>query len=351
MIRSLTSLRGWLIVAVVIFHGTNNYVFAIFTSFAMSMFFMLSGFSLAGKYHFQELDTGGYLSFLKRRLLRIYPLHIILVLLFSLKFLYSQFFQGEDCDHWSSLLPQVLLVQSWIPIRRVYFSFNGVAWFLSSIMFCYLCFPVVVRWIRRAGIWRSLLALGGLLAVIMAASSFLSGPPKSWLVYIFPPMRLVDFGVGIAIRLVYDNCRQGKYARLRDISSARAVLAEIGLILAIGAFFTLQYVGVLDRFNSEPFTLSLCALLLLAVSLADGRRTMLQAVVNIAPATWLGHISYEIFMLQLVVLAVTVDLFRICNVQVAAPLWVLLYLIILVAVAFLWNSAQKWFLNHRKEGR
>ena len=48
MIRTFTSWRGLLAVEVVLFHYSNNYVLAIVTSFAMTFFFMVSGFQLAG---------------------------------------------------------------------------------------------------------------------------------------------------------------------------------------------------------------------------------------------------------------------------------------------------------------
>ena len=97
-ILTLNAMRGLMAVVVVLFHYTNNYVLAIVTSFAMSFFFMLSGFLLARKYDFAELDRGAYKSFLGRRLWRVYPLHIAVLLVFPLKFAAEYVFMGNNSD-------------------------------------------------------------------------------------------------------------------------------------------------------------------------------------------------------------------------------------------------------------
>lgn len=48
------------------------------------------------------------------------------------------------------IIPHLLLLQSYIPEKGFeFFNYNGVAWFLSSLMFCYALSPVVYKVILK----------------------------------------------------------------------------------------------------------------------------------------------------------------------------------------------------------
>lgn len=337
MIRTFTSWRGLLAVEVVLFHYSNNYVLAIVTSFAMTFFFMVSGFQLAGKYDFADLTWAGYRRFMGRRLWRVYPLHVVVLALFALKMVLEYAMLGRESDQWGYFLPQLLLVQSWLPIGQVYLKLNGVSWFLSSIVFCYACYPVLVRWLRGRRLWEQVMAVGLALAVMMALSVPLSGSPKRWIVYICPLMRLVDFTVGIVLRGVYEKHRD-RFLRQRGVVAE--LVAELAVLCLIGTLFVLQYYDYLDRFNSEPFTLALNAMLITLLAAHDRGAGLLGRVLHWRVLGWLGKVSYEVYMLQLIVLIMLKAVLKLAGISGGEPWMFVVYACCLLGLSWLWHKWQ-----------
>ena len=77
-IAALTSLRGIAALTVLIFH-TNTWNFRGYLG--VDLFFLLSGFVLAYVYGQMELSRQTYCSFLKARLARVYPVHLLILVL------------------------------------------------------------------------------------------------------------------------------------------------------------------------------------------------------------------------------------------------------------------------------
>ncbi len=345
-ILTLNAMRGLLAVVVVLFHYTNNYVLAIITSFAMSFFFMLSGFLLARKYDFVELDCRTYKCFLGRRLWRVYPLHIAVLLAFALKFGAEYVFMGKSSDQWGYFLPQALLVQSWMPFGQVYLKLNGVSWFLSTIVFCYACYPLVVRWLHRLSIPAQVVVLAVALGAMMLAAVPLTGTTKRWMVYICPLMRLVDFATGIVLFHVwrrYGSPLAQRWGVLRE------TMIEVALLIAIGVFFVLQYTDCLDRFNSEPFTLVLNAALIMLLTVKDGGDGLFARVLRWRVFGWLGRISFEMYMLQLIVLIVMINVAELAGIERAEPLSLAIYLAVLLCLSWLWHKGQAKVAERRRQ--
>ena len=103
----------------------------------VAFFFLLSGFTMSMGYGRSIADGSFRFSrYLKRRLLKVYPLHLLCLFLFLALF-------RPTLD--GTLPINALLLQSWIPDSAYYFSYNGVSWFLSSLLFSYLLFPIAYR--------------------------------------------------------------------------------------------------------------------------------------------------------------------------------------------------------------
>src|ERR1700704_1066654 len=105
-IRSLTSIRGIAAWWIVLFHfreytplldnASTGHVIG-HGYLAVDLFFELSGFVIALNYgrFFRNLNLAEYLRFLGRRLARIYPLHLLMLLVFLLNPLAIAFFASR----------------------------------------------------------------------------------------------------------------------------------------------------------------------------------------------------------------------------------------------------------------
>lgn len=124
----------------------------------VDMFFILSGFVISYSY---PASTGvrSYTRFLVRRIARIYPLHVLTLLVFAGLALIGIAGPTEHSGV-SDFLYNLFLIQAWGVTDHL--SFNSPAWSISAELFCYLLFPLLM-WL--AGSVRPIV-----LAIIVAAS-------------------------------------------------------------------------------------------------------------------------------------------------------------------------------------
>jgi peptidoglycan/LPS O-acetylase OafA/YrhL len=115
---------------------------------ATDFFLMLSGFVLARAYGPRVLSHGVSTGeFLKRRLQRIWPPHLVMLALFVVFVLGTSAIglapQNPQWFQWNQLLPQIFLMQAWfVPGPS---GWNMPTWTLSALIVCYAGFPTAWR--------------------------------------------------------------------------------------------------------------------------------------------------------------------------------------------------------------
>ncbi len=155
-IDSLTSLRGFLALWVVVYHFWKD-ILALFPRldfltplakqghFAVPVFFMLSGFVLAYNYSqpLSIFSLRGYGRFLFMRWARIYPVHFftLLVVLGMMIVCRVKGWPLTDAGYGAAdFVLNLLLVQTWVPNFQL--NWNYPSWSISSEWLAYLCFPL-----------------------------------------------------------------------------------------------------------------------------------------------------------------------------------------------------------------
>lgn len=150
----LDSFRGLCALSVVVFHlhllqGFSEWDFFRSAGLMVEFFFTLSGFVLAYRYGAEPINGDGFRRYMIARTFRIYPLHLLMLLLFSLA-MFWRWAQG-DFEPWQlqQWLYQILLLQAWLPAADP-FGFNGPAWSISVEFYLYVLFGailwVTLRW-------------------------------------------------------------------------------------------------------------------------------------------------------------------------------------------------------------
>ncbi|MBH5388816.1 acyltransferase family protein [Bradyrhizobium diversitatis] len=105
----------------------------------VDMFFILSGFVISYSYPATSTGLRTYVRFLVRRIARIYPLHLLTLLIFAVLALVG--ISGPTSHaSWLDFLHNLLLVQAWGVTDHL--SFNSPAWSISAELFCYVLFPL-----------------------------------------------------------------------------------------------------------------------------------------------------------------------------------------------------------------
>jgi peptidoglycan/LPS O-acetylase OafA/YrhL len=128
--------------------------FGLFVDF----FFILSGFVIALNYQGQINQIRSYGDFLWRRVARLWPLHIaVLVFLECLVFggwlIGYQYIDPTKMDL-KDLPWNIMMMQAWGPVWHQ--SFNVVAWSVSAEFFVYLLFPLLAWQAKRLPLWFNL---------------------------------------------------------------------------------------------------------------------------------------------------------------------------------------------------
>ena len=134
-------------------------------------------------------------SFIKRRLIRLYPMHLITLGFRVIPFLIIPLMLGEDVlKKFVALILNLFMLQAWIPDIELIFSYNTIAWFLSPMVFFYLMFPLIYKVVNQVNLQYFLPLL-----IILYASAVLCVPREYYqeIIYVSPLFRMVDFMVGI----------------------------------------------------------------------------------------------------------------------------------------------------------
>lgn len=283
---SLTGVRFFAALLVFGFHAVhyaNTGELDVFSAgmVGVSLFYLLSGFVMA--WTVREGDRPA--EFYRRRIARIYPAFIAAWLL-SLAILLSRgLFEVWD------LLPPTLL-QAWFPFEAAYFAGNAVFWSLSCEAFFYLVFPLIHRLVapRRT---RTVIAVGVVAAAVslgvgFAAIGMTETPFTRWLLIIFPPLRLMEFIVGVTLGILF---RRG--FRLPWPLWVTVPLAAVAVWGASVAPYSLS-----------RFAVTLVPFVILVASLATSDLAGRWNALRWKPIVELGVWSYCFYLLHAMVLSV-----------------------------------------------
>jgi peptidoglycan/LPS O-acetylase OafA/YrhL len=152
-IRTLTGLRGYAALWVLLFHYTSDQqgdgvLLAILRQgiCGLTVFFVLSGFILAHVYterFSQGVDGASYLDFLRARFARVYPVHFITLLAWLV------LIPRQPADTALAFVLNLGLVQSWGFVNDL--NWNQPSWSVSVELFAYLLFPFLFTLALRGG--------------------------------------------------------------------------------------------------------------------------------------------------------------------------------------------------------
>ena len=191
-------------------------------------FFVLGGFCMTLGYRDKILSNQfNYLNFIKNRLLKLIPLHWITLLVVVL-------LQVNDGSFVLSrkLIANFMLLQSWVPKMDYYFSFNAVAWYLSTLMLFIVLFPAIILLIekmtQRQRIISFLFLLVGYLALLLSVPTSMYHP----IIYISPMTRMIDSLVGVALAYLFTAIKSNS-SLLKYGKSSFSVVVVVGLMIIV----------------------------------------------------------------------------------------------------------------------
>jgi peptidoglycan/LPS O-acetylase OafA/YrhL len=295
---SLTSLRGVAALWVVVYHYSVQCFPALDVDvthvfhkgyLAVDMFFMLSGFVLTHVYHRQFLnDVGGnYRGFVVARFARIYPLHLLILLLFVLTAIAANWKGAApvaSLDHVPLQGPEsvlaffanIFLVQG---LSASKLSWNYPSWSISVEFMAYLLFPFVLPLIWRANAIAKLMLAGLFVGLLGLLAYIAQGDFDQWdgpivLLRCFP-----EFMLGTLLYCAFRSAPKGIGIE-RDTTIFGVLLVTLALL----------------HFGAPDLLITLLFALVILASVLNAGRFAKWA--NVPALVWLGDISYSIYLIH-----------------------------------------------------
>ncbi|WP_066797420.1 acyltransferase family protein [Sphingomonas soli] len=286
-LKALTSVRGIAAWMVVLFHirdsipGLPDMAKAVFGHgyLAVDFFFLLSGFVIWNSYA-ARIRSGGAAAlpeFFKRRIARIWPLHIFMLGVGAALAL-ALHAAGRDTQAFplAELPLHILLLQNWGFTQHL--SWNDPAWSISCELGAYLLFPLLalaIDW-RRVPTLAILAIIAALLSVLHSIFAFRGATQLGQEITQLGLIRCVlQFACGTAIGALWLRWRERWHM-------PAAISAALALLLAAAAI-----TGLLPETFAAPAAFA-AALLALALT----RGSPLEA----GPLHYLGEISYATYL-------------------------------------------------------
>lgn len=256
-IVSLQGFRAIACIAVFLSHSWAGSIVGIWGGAGATAFFVLSGFLtyITNARKTMDGSLGGCFLFLIKRLKKIYPLHMTMLIISALLTFFLMLVGKSSlsmAEFWGGFVLNSFLFHTWIPNINIYYSFNGVSWFLSSYAFCIFIFPALFNWL---GIhWSRLKAWGGILLAIILPTIIgiicikynLSSELRDWLLYANPVARFFCFFCGIQAGYVLDS---GSYKS----NIAKDTLIEF---FSIGLLYVGSNIGLINNSYIKAFSIT-----------------------------------------------------------------------------------------------
>ena len=291
MIKTINGWRAVFALMIVLFHvGVAG--FEEMTWAGVSFFLMASGFLLTLKYPFTQLDGAGYRKFAWSHALKLYPLHWLTLALWMA----ALAIVGTLVIDSVALPLNISLLQSWSLTHSVYFSYNKFSWFLSTLLFCYLCYPLLARWYATLSSSPKLVILAALILIdIILLACVGKNDYSRTALYVFPPVRLIDFIIGMTLASSIDSIKRWP-ALGKSKNGIDAELVTLALLSVVVMSYR-SYSFLLPWSDAVIWWLPI-AFLIVVSYLYDRREGFIGKILASRPLQWLGNISFEIYLLQ-----------------------------------------------------
>ena len=252
---------------------------------AVTFFFVLGGFGLTLGYKERVLKPDfSFREYITKRCVKFYPLHWF-ALLAAIPLVLQTF-------NWTQIpifFVNASLLQTWIPLTHVYFSYNWVSWYLADTMFFAVVFPFLLRWIVNASSIGRILIASAFAMTYSVVAIVIPAEMHHAILYVSPYMRLTDFVFGIYLALIYMEFKKKPIGFFSNNALAQFIVFSLIVLLVFESCIFSENI-VLFAPVYWPFV----ALLILIASLSEtvgGGGAKINSE-QFTPAFWRNELYY-----------------------------------------------------------
>lgn len=296
MIRTLNSLRFILVLMIMVSHSAlpisqafHDYL----GEYPVAIFFTISGFVLSLTYG-ERLRMGKMSNwhFILTRIFKLYPFHL-LILAVTIPLDGRLGYLGP----WYQTMAHVLLLQCWIPTRQFVFALNAPTWFVSDLISFYLVFKYLYRWVMQVNKAVPLWTIGICMMAYLALTVIVEDDRSADYIYFYPPFRMIDFSLGILAYRFYRSDKGKAFCTFVSIrlKTWQAHLADLAVVMMSAGMYCIS-VHVIPNSRCSALYWLPSVLLVSYFVASDQGRGWLTCLFHTKTLSWLGGISFEIFI-------------------------------------------------------
>jgi len=266
-----------------------------------SFFFILSGFILSYLYwHEDGSFSGGAKRFWFRRMARLYPIHLLsLLVTIPLITPYLLSFKSVS-DIVPSAIATLFLVQAWYPPFVP--DWNWPAWTISALVFLYLIMPWLTKKLSRLSHQQQKAALAALPIVSLVPTAiyafyFPAGtePQQNWQIFIgsTPLFWVAQFTFGMLLSRFFNITRSSSFPRKH--ASWHPSWGDLAFICVIALACIPDIQEPLKYFVRHGLMMPLYAIIILALARGEG---IFAHLFSLPAASFLGETAFSLFIWQ-----------------------------------------------------
>ncbi len=189
-------------------------------------FFVLSGFLMAMTYEYKVKEAHfSYKSYIVKRFSKLLPLLWIMTIVYVVL--------GINVVSYWAIPFHLTLTQSFIPLWQIDFTINTVSWFLSTIAFCYLLCPFLLKMYNEHRKAFSYLYAVYLSIFVLSVLFLPDSIGRRWLAYINPFARIIDFVFGFFLYSLSSSVFFIKERKSKYLWTLAEILAILIVVICI----------------------------------------------------------------------------------------------------------------------
>lgn len=272
-------------------------------AFGVSIFIVLSGFCM-GLNYLPKADkfSLSLVSNVKKALGKVKKLYGLHLIMLAAAFLLAK--MPTSAEAMKRLVMDVLLLQSLSPYSADFFSYNGVAWYLSAYLVICIFSLYVIKLISMCKSRKCVITAATVVYALMVVVGFavtkkvinIGDGFAFWFTYIFPGYRLLEFALGVLLGWLYLNAEKKECSKV-VFSTAIESVAVIAFIAVIKVFHKMEgiYDGICYTALFTPVSLFLTAVFAMS-------KGWFMKLFNNPVFLWLGNLSTYTFLIHQVVI-------------------------------------------------
>lgn len=318
---SFQALRGICFLGVFLSHAQSTFTWGIL---GVCIFFVLSGFLMTTRYMDREIACSikDNAKFSIKKIGKLYFLHIFTMLFAIVLRLIDMVGNGLSFRSVAAfgrdLFLNVTLLQTWYPKNEVNVSLNGVSWFLSTMMFLYFMFPLLIKWIRKIESNLTLIAIPLIIVLVQIGSIYAmacvfgySSSICKWFSYFLPVLRLGDFAAGCCLGKLYKRMPE-KSRSIYIYSILEILLLAVSTVFYIWVNIPKENVLLQSISNQVSLYIPFAMLWVLAFAASKG---IVTKILTNRFFIFLGNISSLLFLIHHVIIMYSKKFFDVFSIN------------------------------------